>query len=174
MIRATTVPFAGFVAYQRHAVLAEACGVTHRVTLVVSVVCFRMLRCQLLLIGQALQAFGPLMFCRATRVAVHFARGALALADLFAASRGFPLSRLIVTRVIPIASQAFATVVLRRSVGGAAVVATAIVVDTTTTMAPMSAVDDVVASILAKSNLAFGALAMPAVGGLAEQSMELL
>ncbi len=54
------------------------------------------------------------------------------------------------------------------------VVATMIVVDTTTTMAPMSAVDDVVVSIIAKSNLAFGALAAPAVGGLAEPSVELL
>ena len=114
------------------------------------------------------------MFCRATPGAVHFARGALALAVCFAASRGFPLSRLIVARAIPIASQAFATVALRRSIGGAAVVATAVVVDTTTTMVPMSAVDDVVASIVAKSNLAFGALAAPAVGGLAEPSVELL
>jgi hypothetical protein len=105
---------------------------------------------------------------------VHFSRGALALAVFFAASRGFPLSRLIVTRAIPIASRAFATVALRRSVGGAAVVATAIVVDTTTTMAPMSAVNDVVASIVAKSNFVFGALAAPAVGGLAEPSLELL
>jgi hypothetical protein len=40
-----------------------------------------------------------------------------------------------------------------------AVLATAIVVDTATTMAPISAVDDVVASIVAKSNLAFGTLA---------------
>jgi hypothetical protein len=114
------------------------------------------------------------MFCQATRVAVHFARVALALAVFFATSRRFPLSRLIVARAIPIASQAFATVALWRSVGGAAVVATAIVVDTTTTMAPMSAVDNVVASIVAKSNLAFGALAAPAVGGLAKVSVELL
>ena len=114
------------------------------------------------------------MFCRATRVAVHFARGALALAVLFAASRGFPLSRLVVVRAIPIASRAFATVALRCSVGGAAVVATTIVVDMTTTMAPMSAVDNIVASIVAKSNLAVGALAATAVGGLAEPSTELL
>ena len=59
-------------------------------------------------------------------------------------------------RAIPIASRAFATVALRCSVGGAAIVATAIVVDRTTTMAPMSGVDDIVASIVAKSNLAFG------------------
>ena len=109
------------------------------------------------------------MFRRATRVAVHFARGALALAVFFAASRGFPLSRLVVARAIPIASRAFATVALR-----AAVLATAIVVDTATTMASISAVDDVVASIVAKSNLAFGTLAAPAVGGLAEPSGELL
>ena len=41
-------------------------------------------------------------------------------------------------------------------------------------MALMSTVDDVVASIVAKSNLAFGALAAPAAGGLAELSVELL
>ena len=41
-----------------------------------------------------------------------------------------------------------------------------------TTMAPISAVDNVVALIIAKSNLAFGALAAPAVGGLAESSAE--
>ena len=114
------------------------------------------------------------MFRRATRVAVHFARGALALAVFFAASRGFPLSRLIVARAIPIASRAFAMVARQRSVGGAAIVATAVVVDTTRTMVPMSAVNDVVASIVAKSNLAFGALAAPAVGGLAEPSVEIL
>ena len=50
----------------------------------------------------------------------------------------------------------------------------AIVVDTTTAMAPISAVDDVVASIVAKSSLAFGTLTAPAVGGLAEPSAELL
>jgi len=113
------------------------------------------------LIGWALRVFGPLMFRRATQVAVHFARGALALAVFFAASRGFPLSRLIVARAIPIPSRAFAMVALRRSVGGAAVIATAIVVDTTTTMALISAVDNVVASIVPKSNLAFGTLAAP-------------
>ena len=174
VIRATTVPFAEFVACQRHAVLAEACGITRRVTLVVSVVCFCTLCCRLLLIGRALRAFGPLMFCRATQVAVHFARGALAPAVLFAASRGFPLSRLIVARGIPIASRVFATVALQCSVGGATVVATAIVVDTTMTMAPISTVEDVVASIVTESNLAFGALAVPDVGGLAEPSVELL
>ena len=41
-------------------------------------------------------------------------------------------------------------------------------------MAPMSGVDNVVASIVAKSNLTFGALAALAVGGLAEPSAELL
>jgi len=56
----------------------------------------------------------------------------------------------------------------------AAVLATAIVVDTATTMAPISTVDNVAASIVAKSNLAFGTLAAPAVGGLAELSAELL
>ena len=44
----------------------------------------------------------------------------------------------------------------------------------TMTMALMSAVDNIVASIFAKSNLAFGTLAVPAVGGLAEPSVELL
>jgi hypothetical protein len=77
-------------------------------------------------------------------------------------------------RVIPIASRLFTMVALRHTVGGAVVVATAIVVDTTTTMAPISAVDDVVASIIAKSNLAFGALAALAIGGLVEPSAELL
>ena len=105
---------------------------------------------------------------------MHFARGALALAVFFAASQGFLLSRLIVVRAIPIASRAFATVALRRSVGGAAALATAIVVNTTTTMAPILAVDNVVALIVAKSNLAFGTLTTPAVGGLAEPSAELL
>ena len=105
---------------------------------------------------------------------MHFARGALALAVLFAASQGFPFSWLIVARAIPIASRAFATVALRHSVGDAAVVATAFVVDTTTTMAQMSAVNNVVVSIVAKSNLAFGALAAPALEGLAEPSAELL
>ena len=103
-----------------------------------------------------------------------FCSGSPCPCRLFAASQGFPLFRLIVARAIPIASQAFATVALQRSIGGAAVVATAIVVDTTTTMAPISVVDDVVASIVAKSNLAFGALAAPAVGCLAEPSAELL
>jgi hypothetical protein len=93
---------------------------------------------------------------------------------LFTASQEFPLSRLIVARAIPIASRVVATVALQCSVGGAAVVATVIVVDTTTTMASMSAVDDVVAPIVTKSNLAFGALVVPAVGGLTEPSVELL
>ncbi len=114
------------------------------------------------------------MFLQVTRVAVHFARGALALAVFFAASQGFPLSRLIVARAIPIASRAFATVVLRRSVGGAAVLATAIVINTTTTMAPISAVNNVVASIVVKSNLAFGMLTALAIGGLAEPSADFL
>ena len=96
------------------------------------------------------------------------------VAVFFAASRGLPLSRLIVARAIPIASRAFATVAIQRFVGGAAVVATAIVADTTTTMAPISTVNDVVASIVAKSNLASGALAAPAIGGLAELPAELL
>ena len=77
-------------------------------------------------------------------------------------------------RAIPIGSRAFATVAIQRSVGGVAVVATAIVVDTTTTMVPISAVNNVVASVAAKSNLAFGALAATTVRGLAEPSAELL
>ena len=75
------------------------------------------------------------------------------VAVFFAASQGLALSRLIVARAMPIASRAFATVAIRRSVGGAAVVATMIVVDTTTTMDPVSAVGNVVALIAAKSNL---------------------
>ncbi len=50
----------------------------------------------------------------------------------------------------------------------------AIVVDTTMAMAQISAVEDVVASIVAKSSLVFGTLTAPAVGGLAEPSAELL
>jgi hypothetical protein len=42
------------------------------------------------------------------------------------------------------------------------------------TMAPISAVDNVVAWIVAKNNLVFGMLAAPAVGGLTEPSAELL
>ena len=76
------------------------------------------------------------------------------VAVFFAASQGLLLSRLIAARAIPITSRAFATIAIRRSVGGAVVVATAIVVDTTTTMAPISVLDDVMASILVKSNLA--------------------
>jgi hypothetical protein len=76
------------------------------------------------------------------------------VAVFFAASQGLPFSRLIVVRAIPIASRAFATVAIRCSVRGAAVIATAIVVNTTATMALISAVDNVVASIVAKSNLA--------------------
>ncbi len=174
VIQATTVPFTGFVTRQHRAVVAEACGVTHRATLIVSVVCFHTLRRRLLLIGRVLRAFGPLMFCRATRVAVHFARGALALANFFVASQGLLLSRLIVTRAIPLTSRAFATVALQRSIGGAAVIVTTIIINTMTTMAPISAVGNVAASIVTKSNLAFGALAVPAVGGLAEPSAELL
>ena len=41
-------------------------------------------------------------------------------------------------------------------------------------MAPIFVVNNVVASIVTKSNLAFGALAAPAVGGLVEPSAELL
>jgi hypothetical protein len=96
------------------------------------------------------------------------------VAVFFVASQGLPFSRLIVARAIPIASRAFATVAIQRSVKGAAVLASAIVVDTTTTMAPISAVDNVVASIVAKSSLTFGTLTAPAVGGLAEPSAELL
>ena len=75
------------------------------------------------------------------------------VAVFYAASQGLLFSRLIVARAIPIASRVFATVAIQRSVRGAAVIATAIVVDTTTTMALISAVDKVVAAIVAKSNL---------------------
>jgi uncharacterized protein YgbK (DUF1537 family) len=75
------------------------------------------------------------------------------IAVFFAASQGLPFSRLIVARAIPIGSRTFATVAIRCSVRGAAVVATAIVDNTTITMALISAVDDVVASIIAKSDL---------------------
>jgi hypothetical protein len=76
------------------------------------------------------------------------------VAVFFVASQRLPLSRLIIARAIPIASWAFATIAIQRSVGGAVVVATAIVVDTTTMMAPISVVDNVMASIIAKSDLA--------------------
>ena len=46
------------------------------------------------------------------------------------------------------------------------VVVTMIVVDTTTRIAPISVVNYVAASIVAKSDLASGVLAAPAVGGL--------
>ena len=90
--------------------VAETCGVTHKAKLVVSVAGFCMLCRRLLLIGRLLQAFGPLMFFWATRVAVHLARSALAIAVFVSASQGLLLSRLIVMRAIPIASQAFAMV----------------------------------------------------------------
>ncbi len=108
--------------------------------------------------------------------AVRLARGALslALAIFVAASQGLPLLRLIVARAIPIASQAFATVALQRSVGGAAAVITAIIVDTMTAMAPILTVNVVAVSIVMKSNLVSGAMATPAIGGLAEPSVELL
>ena len=138
------------------------------------VVRFRTLRCWLLLIGRVLRTSGPLVLCWATRVAVRFARGDLVLAVFLAASQGLSLSsRLIVARVIPMASRAFATVALRRSVGRAAVFAITIVVDTTT-MTPISLFANVTVLIIAKGNLASGALAAPAVGGLAETSTELL
>ena len=173
VIQATTVLVAGLVACQRHAVVAEACGVACRATLVVSVVCFRRLCCRLLLVGRVLRTLSPTVLCRSTRVAVHFARGGLALAVFLAASQGFPFSRLIVARAIPIASQAFATVALQRSVGRAAVIAITIVVDTTT-MASISLCIDVSASIVAKSKFASGALAAPTIRGLADTSAEFL
>ena len=92
------------------------------------------------------------------------------VAIFFAASQGLLLSRLIVARAIPIASRAFATVAIQCLVGGAVVVATAIVLNTTMKMAPISAVNNVAALI----NLASGALAALAVGGLAEPPPELL
>jgi hypothetical protein len=65
-------------------------------------------------------------------------------------------------------------VALQCSTGGATVVVTAIVVNVTMAMAPISAVDDVAALILTKSNLASGAMAAPAIGGLVEPFGELL
>ena len=61
---------------------------------------------------------------------------------------------------------------LQRSVGGAAVVVIATVVDMTMATALISVVDNVAALIVAKSNLASGLMAAPAVGGLAEPSAE--
>ena len=54
------------------------------------------------------------------------------------------------------------------------VVVTTIIVNTTITVAPISAVGNIVASIVAKSKFASGSLAAPAVGGLADTSVELL
>ena len=107
---------AGLVTRQCRAMVAEACGVACRVALVVHVVRFGALYRRLLLVGQVLQTFGPDVLRRATRVAVHLARGELTLAVFLAASQGLPLSRLIVARAIPIASQAVTTVALRRSI----------------------------------------------------------
>ena len=102
-----------------------------------------------------------------------FCAGCPCPCHLLAPSGQLPLSRLIVAKAIPIASQAFTTVALQHSIGGAAVVATAIVVNMTTT-APISLVGNIAASIITKSNLASGTLAPPAVRGLTDLSAELL
>ena len=173
VIQATTVLVVGLVPHQCRVVAAEACGVARRAMHVVSVVCFRTLCCRLLLVGQVLRTLGPTVLRRTAQVAVHFAWGGLALAVFLAASQGFLFSRLIVARAIPIASRAFATVAFQRSVGRAAVIAITIVMDTTT-MAPISLLVNISASIVTKSYLASGALAAPTVGGLANTPAELL
>ena len=173
VIRATVVLVAGLVARPHPTMVAEARGVARRAALIVSVVRFHMLCCRLLLVGRVLQTFGPTVLSRATRVAVHFARGGLTPAVFLAASQGFPFPRLIVARAIPIVSGTFTTVAFQRSVGWAAVVAIAIVVDTTT-MALISLLVNVSALIVVKSDLASGALAAPTVGALADMSAELL
>ena len=173
VIQAIVVLVAGLVARPHCAMVAEAPGVACRAALVVSVVRFCALRCRLFLVGRVLQTFGPTVLCRATRVAVHFARGGLTPAVFLAASQGFLFSRLIVSRAIPIASRAFIMVAFRCSVGGAAVVAIVIVMDTTT-MASISLLVKVSVSIVAKSDLASGALAAPTIGDLADTSGELL
>ena len=111
VVQATAVVLvAGPIARQRRTMVAEARGIARRTALVVSVVRFGALCRRLLLVGWVLRTFGPTVLCRATRGAVHFTRSELTLAVFLAASRGLPLSRLIVTRAIPIANQAVTTV----------------------------------------------------------------
>ena len=172
VIQATVVLAAGLVARPHRTMVAEARGVARRVALIVSVVPFCMLCCRLLLVGWVLQTFSPTVLCRAARVAVHFAWDGLTPAVFFVASRG-SFSRLIVARAIPIASRTFTKVAFQCSVGRAAVVAIAIVMDMKT-MALISLLVNVSASIVAKSNLASGALAAPTIGDLADTSAELL
>ena len=138
-----------------------------------SVVRHGALRRRLLLIGRVLRIFGPTVLCRATRVAVHLARGELTLAVFLAASRGLLLSRLIVTRAIPIMNRAVTMVAFRRPVGRPTVVVIAIVVDATMTAA-ISLLVDVPALIVAKGELAPGALAAPTVRDIVDASAKLL
>ncbi len=153
--------------------VAEARGVACRAALVVSVVRFGALRRRLLLVGRVLRTFGPTVLCRATWGAVHFTQGELTLAVLLAASRGLPLSRLIVARAIPIANRAVTTVAFRRSVGRPAVVVIAIVENAMMTAA-ISLLINVTVSIVAKGKLASGALAAPTVSDVADASTKLL
>ena len=88
VVQATVViPVAGPIARQRRAMIAETRGVARRTALVVSVVRFGALCHRLLLVGRILPTFGPTVLCWATRVAVHLARGALALAVFVAIFR---------------------------------------------------------------------------------------
>jgi hypothetical protein len=104
---------------------------------------------------------------------VHLARGELTRVVFLATSQGLPLSRLIVTRVIPIASRAVTTVALQRPVGRPTVVVIVIVMNATTTAA-ISSLVDVSALIVAKSDLAPGALAAPTVRDVGDVSAKLL
>jgi hypothetical protein len=104
---------------------------------------------------------------------VRLARGEATLAVSLTASRGLSLTRLIVARAIPIADRAVTTVAFRRSVGGPTVVVVTVVEDATTTTT-ISSLVDVPASIVAKGELAPGALAAPTVRGVAEASAKLL
>ena len=113
------------------------------------------------------------MLRQATRGVVHFARGELTLAVFLAASRGLPLSRLIVARAILIANRAVTTVVFRCPVGRPTVVAIAIVVDATTTAA-ISSLVNLPVLIVAKGKLAPGALAAPTIRDIADASAKLL
>ncbi len=76
-------------------------------------------------------------------------------------------------RAIPIANRVVTTVAFRRSVGRPTVVVVAIVEDATTTAA-ISLLVDVPASIVAKGELAPGALAAPTVRDVVDTSVKLL
>jgi hypothetical protein len=104
---------------------------------------------------------------------VHFARGELTLAVLLVASLGLPLSRLIVTRAIPIVNWAVTTVAFRRSVGRPTVVVIAIV-ENATMIAAISSLVGVPVSMVTKGKLAPCALAAPTVSNVADVSAKLL